>query len=92
MLLTETGNQAGAIQVAATDAITQVPFFITTCDYTLIGEEFYAASAYLSHNPDMMSMLKTQDYFKIFIVLGILIGAIVSTFNLGPLIHFFPLE
>jgi hypothetical protein len=43
LLLTETGNQTGAIQIAATDAVTQIPFFITTCDYTLIGEEFYAA-------------------------------------------------
>ena len=38
------GNAAGAIQIAGTDAVTQLPFFITTCDYTLIGEELYAAS------------------------------------------------
>lgn len=92
LLLTETGNQTGAIQVAATDAITQIPFFITTCDYTLIGEEFYAASAYLSHNPEMVSMLKAQDYFKILIVLVLLVGAILSTFNFSTLIHAFPLE
>lgn len=92
LLLTETGNQAGSIQVAATDAVTQIPFFITTCDYTLIGEEFYAASAYLSHDVDMLSMLKTQDYFKIFIVAFILIGAILSTLNFSTLIHAFPLE
>lgn len=92
LLLTETGNQAGSIQVAATDAVTQIPFFITTCDYTLIGEEFYAASAYLSHDVDMLSMLKTQDYFKVFIVAFILIGAILSTLNISALIHAFPLE
>ena len=92
LLLTETGNQTGAIQVAATDAITQIPFFITTCDYTLIGEEFYAASAYLSHNSDMLSMLKTQDYFKVIIVILIVVGSILSTFNYSGLIHAFPLE
>jgi hypothetical protein len=92
LLLTETGNQTGAIQVAATDAITQIPFFITTCDYTLIGEEFYAASAYLSHDSDMVSMLKAQDYFKIIIVFVVLIGAILSTFNFSHVIHAFPLE
>jgi len=92
LLLTETGNQMGSIQVAATDAITQIPFFITTCDYTLIGEEFYAASAYLSHNPDMVSMLKTQDYFKVFIVFAVLLGAILSTFNISSVIHAFPVE
>lgn len=92
LLLTETGNQAGAIQIAATDAVTQIPFFITTCDYTLIGEEFYAASAYLSHNHEMVSMLKAQDYFKLFIILGILVGTILSTLNISWFIHQFPLE
>jgi hypothetical protein len=92
LLLTETGNQAGAIQIAATDAVTQVPFFITTCDYTLIGEEFYAASAYLSKNHDMVSMLKAQDYFKLVIIITIIVGALLSTFNITSFIHAFPLE
>ena len=92
LLLTETGNQAGAIQIAATDAVTQVPFFITTCDYTLIGEEFYAASAYLSRNHEMVSMLKAQDYFKLFIILGIVVGTILSTLHISGFIHAFPME
>lgn len=92
LLLTETGNQTGAIQIAATDAVTQIPFFITTCDYTLIGEEFYAASAYLSRDHHMVSMLKAQDYFKLFIVITVVIGALLSTFNFTNFIHAFPLE
>ncbi|MEN8209045.1 MAG: DUF6754 domain-containing protein, partial [Candidatus Fermentibacteria bacterium] len=51
LLLAETGSLSGAIQIAGTDAVTQLPFFITTCDYTLIGEELYAASAYLGREP-----------------------------------------
>jgi len=46
LILAETGNRTGAIQIAGTDADTQLPFFITACDYTLMGEELYAASAY----------------------------------------------
>jgi hypothetical protein len=92
LLMTETGNQAGAIQIAATDAITQVPFFITTCDYTLIGEEFYAASAYLSRDIDLVAMLKSQDYFKFAIILGILIGTILSCLNINALLNFMPFE
>ena len=92
LLLTETGNQAGAIQIAATDAVTQVPFFITTCDYTLIGEEFYAASAYLSKNHELVSMLKAQDYFKLLIVFVVIIGAILSTLHMNGFINAFPLE
>lgn len=92
LLLTETGNQAGSIQIAGTDAVTQIPFFITTCDYTLIGEEFYAASAYLSGNHELVSMLKAQDYFKLVIVLVMIIGTILSTLNFNALINAFPVE
>lgn len=92
LLMTETGNATGSIQIAGTDAITQVPFFITTCDYTLIGEEFYAASAYLSKDAELVSMLKAQDYFKFLIIFFILLGAILSTFHFNWLTNSFPLE
>ena len=79
LLLAETGASTGAIQVAGTDAFTQLPFFITTCDYTLIGEELYAASAYLSREPKMLGSLRGQDIGKAFLMAVIVIGAIVLT-------------
>ncbi len=92
LLMTETGNQSGAIQIAGSDAITQIPFFITTCDYTLIGEEFYAASAYLSRNIELVAMLKAQDYFKLLIVVLVLIGTVLSTTGINTLLNFLPVE
>jgi hypothetical protein len=92
LLMTETGNAIGAIQIAGTDAVTQVPFFITTCDYTLIGEEFYAASAYLSKDAELVSMLKAQDYFKFLIVFFILLGSVLATLHFNWLTNSFPLE
>ncbi|MGB7054876.1 MAG: DUF6754 domain-containing protein [bacterium] len=74
LVLAETGASTGAIQIAGTDSVFQLPFFITACDYTLIGEELYAASAYLSKEPLLMGSLKGQDWGKM-IVLGILIVA-----------------
>ncbi|HUS79898.1 MAG TPA: DUF6754 domain-containing protein [Armatimonadota bacterium] len=64
LILAETGNQSGAIQIAGTDADTQLPFFITACDYTLMGEELYAASAYLSRQPLLVAQLRGQDIGK----------------------------
>ena len=52
LILAETGNSIGAIQIAGTDSEHQLPFLITACDYTLIGEELYTASAYLSKETD----------------------------------------
>ena len=83
LLLAETGASTGAIQIAGTDAFTQLPFFITTCDYTLIGEELYAASAYLSREPKMLGSLRGQDIGKAFLMAVIIIGAIVLALGGG---------
>lgn len=78
LLLAETGSLSGAIQIAGTDAVTQLPFFITTCDYTLIGEELYAASAYLGREPKQVGALKGQDACKAIVMALITLGAILS--------------
>jgi hypothetical protein len=92
LLMTETGNAIGAIQIAGSDAVTQIPFFITTCDYTLIGEELYAASAYLNREPMLLGTLKAQDYYKFLILICIVIGSVLSTFQLTGFIQVFPVK
>jgi len=79
LLLTETGASTGAIQIAGTDSDHQLPFFVTTCDYTLIGEELYAASAYLSKEPIQIGTLRGQDIGKAVILSVILIGTVLAT-------------
>ena len=83
LILAETGNAVGAIQVAGTAQVSQLPFFVAACDYTLIGEEFYAASAYLSGDPDQLGSLKGQDVGKIIVAAVLLIGC--GLFTLGAL-------
>lgn len=89
LILAETGASTGAIQIAGTDAVTQLPFFITACDYTLIGEELYAASAYLSREPLSLGSLKGQDWAKFIIGASILAGIILSTLGLTFFTNFF---
>lgn len=74
LILSETGNSIGAIQVAGTAEASQLPFFVAACDYTLIGEEFFAASAYLSGDPDQLGSLKGQDVGKLIVAALLLIG------------------
>jgi len=83
LLLAETGNAAGSIQIAGTAQPEQLPFFIAACDYTLMGEELYAASAYLSHEPLLLGGLKGQDMMKVLIVLAVIIGVVLVAFNVG---------
>jgi len=83
LLLAETGNSVGAIQIAGTDADAQLPFFIASCDYTLIGEELYAASAYLSREPLLLGSLKGQDWCKFLLMISIFFGVIMESFAVG---------
>jgi hypothetical protein len=74
LIFAETANSIGAIQVASSTENTQTPFFIAACDYVLIGEEFYAASAYLTRKPVLVGSLVGQDWGKMLIASLILFG------------------
>ncbi len=89
LILAETGAATGAIQIAGTDAITQLPFFIVACDYTLIGEELYAASAYLSKEPLLMATLKGQDWMKFILGSALVLGSALGLFGLTWFHRFF---
>lgn len=85
LLLAETGFLTGSVQIAGTAELTQLPFFITACDYTLIGEEMYAASAYLTREPTQLANLKAADAFKIAAMVFILAGVVLTTAGLVDL-------
>jgi hypothetical protein len=79
LLLAETGFATKAIQVAGTAQVAQLPFFVVACDYTLIGEELYAAGAYLSKEPRLLGSLKGSDLMKAVLILIIVVGCVLET-------------
>ncbi|MBN1433362.1 hypothetical protein JW921_01290 [Candidatus Fermentibacterales bacterium] len=79
LILAETGRSVGAIQISGTAMPSQLPFFIAACDYTLIGEELFAASAYLSREPKLLGSLKGQDLAKAFFMVLIVAGVLTAT-------------
>jgi hypothetical protein len=79
LILAETGRSVGAIQISGTAMPSQIPFFVAACDYTLIGEELFAASAYLSREPKLLGSLKGQDAAKLFFMILITVGVIAAT-------------
>ncbi len=87
LILAETGNSIGAIQIAGTASQAQIPFFVTACDYTLIGEEFFAASAYLSKKPELVGGVKGQDMIKAavitLIVVSVVLRILYETWGIG---------
>ena len=83
LIMAESGQTTGAIQIAGTDSDSQLPFFITSCDYTLIGEELYAASVYLGKEPMLLGSLKAQDMAKLILILYMLAGVAAAWFGVN---------
>lgn len=82
LILAETGHSTGAIQIAGTAEAAQLPFFVAACDYTLIGEELFAASAYLSKDAQQIGSLKGQDMAKAIILAVVAAGCLLLTFEM----------
>ena len=60
--------------MAGSTSSTQTPFFIASCDFVLIVDEFYAASAYLTREPVLVGSLLGQDFAKMAMTLLMIIG------------------
>ena len=76
LLMAEPGARIGVMQIAGDPTLWQVPFFVCSCDQTIMGEEYYAAGAYVSTDPGLRGTLVSQDLIKVLlaglIVLGLL--------------------
>lgn len=78
LILMETASRIGAFQIGGTAAISQLPWFVACCDYYVLGEEVFAAGAYLSQNVSDVSAIWSQDIFKLVVTAVIVIGILVS--------------
>lgn len=87
LIFAETGYATGAIQIAGTAQVSQLPFFVAACDYTLIGEELFAASAYLSGDPLQVGSLRGQDVGKAIVMIFLVLASLDATFG-GPVSHY----
>lgn len=76
LIMAENANMVGAIQVAATTQVTQTPFFVAACDYVLLGDEFYAASAYLGRQPVLLGSLVGVDWAKMMFMLFLIVAVV----------------
>ena len=92
LILAEMGYSVGAVQIAGTAETQQLPFIVPTCDYTLIGEEFYAASAHISKEPELLGALKAADAVKAGILVLLLVGSILELFGIHTLSAWFRVQ
>jgi hypothetical protein len=79
LILAETGFLSGAIQVAGTAKQHQLPFFVAACDYTIMGEEYFAVTAYLTREPNLMGTIRAGDVLKVILVAFLVLGVVLAT-------------
>jgi len=79
LILAETGFASGAIQVAGTAKQHQLPFFVAACDYTIIGEEYFAVTAYLTREPGLLGTIRAADMTKLVAIAALILGVLLAT-------------
>jgi hypothetical protein len=78
-MFAETASSVGAVQIGGSSQSWQLPAWVSVVDYCLLGEELYAAGAYLSEDPEQQSIIMMLDYEKLFIIALVIIGALLLT-------------
>ena len=89
LILAEVAHSIGAIQIAGTSSDTQLPFFIAACDYTLIGEELFAAGAYIKKDALQLGTLKAQDLVKLLLFGLMVLGGFLVILDINWILNLF---
>lgn len=79
LILSEMANQQGIDQVAGSVDPAVLPFVYTSTDHSLLGEEVFAAGAYLSREPQALAGVIAQDVMRFILICGIALGIILKT-------------
>jgi hypothetical protein len=79
-LLAEAGRRAGATTLAGTDNVSAQAALFAAADQALIGEDVYAAGAYLGRDTGHVASLQTQDIVRGLLIAVIVFGALLATF------------
>lgn len=83
LLLGEPSARARVEQVAGTGQAYTLPFMITTANEVVLGEEIFAAGAYLTDRIAHIASLVAQDNMRLVVIIIILAGVLLQTVRLG---------
>ncbi len=79
----ETASRVGAIKIGGT--LGALAFLAMMCDYLLIGEEMFAASASITKDPHVLATLAAQDWIKVAAIILMTIGVLLYAVNIDIL-------
>jgi hypothetical protein len=81
-LITDSAERNGSLTLAGSDNITAQAVLYASAQEPLVGEELYAAGAYLEAGPMHTASLGAQDVVRWIIVLAILLGLVLKFVNI----------
>jgi len=81
LLLGEAGAQREIIQIVGSNTVEVQPLMMATSDRVLVGEELFAAGAYLTRRPEHMASLHVQDALRVLLVIAIVVAVAIKTFG-----------
>lgn len=74
-LITDAGERSGSLTLAGTDSVPGQAVMVATAQEPLIGEELYAAGAYINAGQMHIASLGAQDILRWVLIVFILVGA-----------------
>lgn len=78
IVLAEHGGSVGAMQIGGTARQSQLPAFVASCDYLIIGDEMFAANAYLTQDEEQIASIAGQDIVRAIILTIMVLGTLAS--------------
>jgi hypothetical protein len=81
-LITDACERTGATTLAGSDNLPAQAVMVASAQEPLIGEELYAAGAYLGTGTVQNSSLQAQDVLRWILIIAILIGSILKFFQM----------
>jgi len=79
LLMSEVGARRGLGQVGGTTSPQILAFVYASVEHSLIGEEIFAAGAYLLNKTSHVASLATQDWLRTAVIVAIVIGVLVRS-------------
>jgi len=78
--MTEAADRKRISQVLGSDDLEALAIATAASEDVLVGEELYAAAAYMTQEPSRLASLQLQDLVRIIVAIAVLVAAVVSLF------------
>ena len=85
IVLAEHGGSVGAMQIGGTARQSQLPAFVASCDYLLIGDEMFAAAAMIADDKGQIGNIAGQDLCRYLLTALMTVGMILAVLGIDSL-------